>query len=613
MTNTVVNLWHQATTPCKRPIRARAALVASLALALVVPFAASAAAEGWHSEQPPPPPAPEGENPVGVPVPLGHIGQVSFWAPNRGLLITGGNETIPAGLYFYNGVAWRSLSKVCGGSEGRIAWAGPDDFWTIADQEIGQQIGLGVNVELEQQNRSLCHFEPGSSGKLEVVASYGEPIGVPGSYEHMDAAACSEPNDCWFGGETLPGAVNNGAFHLHWNGHAVSALPSLETRELQIQDPAHNVTGMAFYKGHFYESVELQPYDPTEPFFLHKIVEGSSNPFVPLLSEGPLAQAPQTPGEREPFTYSGPGAFRFSVGPSGLWAITGQGSPALLLLGASGQFQQVTLSDPAVLGEVRGIAAEPGSDDAWVATGSALESAKSPAHLVRIGADGSVEGEVQLPEVGETLGDKGEADTVACPAPGDCWAVTSQGWLFHLGGEYPEDDDPAFQGVIASRPTDASVPFAATEEDFPEDDSGANVAPVLPADVKVPATPPAPRTREPLFSNVKDRVTGGTTLALTFTLATKSHVRLLALRRGRTVAATHSRVLSGGPHTLRVRLSRRAWPTKLRLLVKAIGTVPFRSAASPTGGPTVVTTSLRDPAGLSREPFTTAMSPPPPA
>ena len=581
----------------------------SLVLALLALLAAMAAAEGWHSDQPPPPPPPEGEIGTGVPVSLGHVGEISFWAPNRGLLITAGTETIPAGLYFYNGVAWHELSRVCGGAEGRIAWAGPDDFWTISNQEIGQQLGYGVNVELEQEDRALCHFETGPSGKLEVVASYGEPIGVPGSYQRMDAAACSEANDCWFGGAPLPAGANSGAFHLHWNGHTMTPVPSLETPEPQLQDPAHEVTGIVFYKGHFYESVQIQPYDPAEPFFLHKIVEGSSNPFVSLLPEGPLARA----GEREPFSYAGPGAFRFSADSSALWAISGQGPPALLLLGAGGQFQQVTLSDPEELGEVEGIAAEPGASDAWVSIGPLTESPKAVARIARIQADGDVENEVRLPAAGEGLGDKGGADAIDCPAQGDCWLATGQGWLFHLGGSYPEDGDPAFQTLIDYRPPDGSIPFAAPEEEFPEDDSGASTAPELPTLIKQPPAPPAPQAREPLFSNVSSRVVHSTTLALTFTLATKSHVRLLALRHRRTVAATARRVLAGGRHTLRLRLSRRAWPTRLDLRVTAIGTVPLEpSGGGPTGGPTVVTTSLRDPAAkLSPAPFASALSPSP--
>jgi hypothetical protein len=553
-----------------------------LAVAAVLAHAGLANAEGWHSAQPLPPVPPEGQSPVGVRIPLGHIGQISFWAPNRGLLITSGTELVPAGLYYYNGVSWRELSTVCGGSEGRIAWAGENDFWTISNQQAGQQIGFGTNGELEAQDLSLCHFEDG-----RVVASYAEPIGVPDSYKHMYAVACSEPNDCWFGGERLSDGVNGGAFHLHWNGQTMTPVPSLETLEPTLEDPPHTVRSMAFYKGHFYESVQIEDAFPGEslsqPFLIHRIAEGSSNPFVSLIVEGP-------PGE--PFTYVGEAALQLSADSSQLWAA----ADSTVLLNSGGQFQQVKLSDPsgALAGGISGVAAEPGTKDAWVTT-EVESGSHALAHLARVQADGTVESADQLPEVGEDMGPKGTAQAIACPAEGDCWVATSQGWLFHLGSDYPEDDDPYFQNLISYRPPDASIPFEAPE-DFPEDDSGAN-PPSIPS---LPTSPSPPTTeakvREALFSHVKAKLVGRATLALTFTLATKSHVKLVALRKKRKVAATRRIVLTHGRHTLTLRLDLRAWPTKLDLQVQAIEAVPLVSSSSreteTTGGPTVVTTSL---------------------
>ncbi len=69
---------------------------------------------------PPPPGTPEPEHTY--PVPLGQIGDIYFWAPNRGLLITGGTgsscaassgASVPCGLYAYNGRALaRALDRV---------------------------------------------------------------------------------------------------------------------------------------------------------------------------------------------------------------------------------------------------------------------------------------------------------------------------------------------------------------------------------------------------------------------------------------------------------------------------------------------------------------------
>jgi hypothetical protein len=549
----------------------------ALLLALLVPAALSCApayAEGWHFVSVPTPPAPEGQSSVGVPIPLGNITDIEFWAPNRGLLMTAGNAVVPPGLYYYNGVSWSELSTVCGGSEGRIAWAGPDDFWTISDQRPGQE-QTDANAE-SLVDRSLCHFENG-----RVVASYAEPIGVQGSYEQMDAAACSGPNDCWFGGAVLPGTVNTGAFHLHWNGQTLSPVPSLETFEPQLGDPGYSVADIVYYNRHFYESVQIGGESGTTPVVLHRIVEGSSQPFAPLITETPIEY-----GAAQPWQLS---AFHFSAA-SELWAIAGPDesrSPAraiALLLGATG-FHQLALSDPDnVLGpgvEIAGIAAEPGSEDAWVSLAGANTSP-----LARIGAGGEVEP--------ESLGDgnKGGAGAITCPAQGDCWLATGGGWLFHLGGDYPEDNDPNFQSLITYRPADAGLPFVAPDE-APPDDSG-DEPPVIPAPpAPTPAAVEPPPVHEPLFSHVKERLVRGTTLALTFTLATKSHVRLLALRDKHQVAATHRLVLGGGRHTLELPLSVHRWPNKLDLEVQAIGKVPLVPAVSgPAGGPTTVSTRM---------------------
>jgi hypothetical protein len=590
---------------------AAASFVVSSTMALGV-SAGPAGAEGWHAAQPAPPEAASGESGVGVPVPLGKVGDIEFWAPNRGLLITAGNEAVRAGLYYYDGVSWRELSEVCGGTDGRIAWAGPDDFWTIADQQTGQR-GLGLS---EAHDRSLCHFQNG-----RVVASFAEPIGVAGSYQQMDAAACSGPSDCWFGGERLPAGANAGAFHLHWNGTSMTPVPSLEAPEPQVEDPARRVAGIAAFRGRFYESVQVTQSDPvsggessTQPFLLHRIQEGSSNPFAPLIPEGPLREEPEPPEPRGPFSF-GEGAaawqlsgFRFSGSSTGLWAVAGPNSPSsparvtALLMGAS-SFQQISLTDthqafsPGT--EVAGIAAEPGTQDAWVSL-DAPETEEPPetalARVVRIGSDGSVGEEQSLPASGEALGHKGAAGPIACPAVNDCWLATGQGWLFHLGGDHPQDQDPYFQSLITFRPSDASLPFEPPDE-APQDDSGDEPASV-PSPSAAALTPkPAPAGRpEPLFSNVRSKLTAHSTLALTFTLTTRSRVRLVALRHKRQVATTRRYTLAHGRHTLKLRLSPRAWPTKLNLEVKALGTVPLIPGAgsgTPVGGPTVVSTSER--------------------
>jgi hypothetical protein len=560
----------------RRALLREAALLGALAIAALVGDAQSAAAQGWRSAQPMPPPAPEGQTAVGAPVPLGHVGQISFWAPNRGLLITAGNHVVPEGLYYYNGVSWRQLSTVCGGTDGRIAWAGPDDFWTIADQQHGQQLEGGVAGASETQDVSLCHFQDG-----KVIASYAQPIGVVSSYQQMHAAACSGPNNCWFAGVATPEGLNGGAFHLHWNGQTVTQVPSSQTVEPAFEDPPFTVWSLAYYRSRFYESVEtkqLSPGEnPAEQASIHRIAEGSSKPFASMTIEGT---------QSEPFSPRFESIFQLSADERELWAVDKAGTA--LLLNAKGQFQQMKLNDQeAILSEAKivGVAADPGTEDAWVSLYHREAGLQESTELTRVakihasvsaagGTEGSLEAQSALPQAGETIAHKGAAGAIACAAPEDCWVASSEGWLFHLGGDQPEDDDPYFQKLITYRPPDASIPFVAPES-FPEDNSGDNPPP-LPA----PPTPPPPpkppaMAREALFSHVKARLIGHTTLALTFTLATKSQVKLLALRKRRIVARTGRYTLGGGSHTLKLRLHRDAWPTKLQLRVKAIGKVPL--------------------------------------
>lgn len=215
-------------------------LAVGSALALAVPGAAFAAGipdDGnaeWQVEQPPPPPPEEpGVEPSSTPVSLGHIGDIEFYEPspgvyepNKGVLITSGNgSTVKPGVWFYDGVRWRELSNQCGASDGRIAWAGPDEFWTISDERPGQAVASGSERPPLEDN-TLCHFAPGPGGNMEIVASYASVPFLGSTYQAMHAAGCLAPNDCWFAGDPLP-APQVGAFELHWNGHSVEPEPYL--------------------------------------------------------------------------------------------------------------------------------------------------------------------------------------------------------------------------------------------------------------------------------------------------------------------------------------------------------------------------------------------------
>lgn len=531
-------------------------IVALLALLAALAAAPAAGAAEWRSQQPV-------SGGIGVPVPLGEIGDIEFWAPNRGMLITAGNDGVPAGLFAYDGTGWYRYSTVCGGHGGRIAWAGPTEFWTISDQQVGQETG-GPPA----QHISLCHFKDG-----QVVASYGEPLGLPNSYLPMSAAACAGPSDCWFGGDRLPGEVNDGAFHLHWDGSSLAVAPSLTEPEPEIGDPGRSVADLAHYKGRFYESVAVREGDVapgesgTQPFFLHQIVPGPS-PFVPVPVHGPIEYgAGATPEQLQGFRFSGDG--------DGLWAVSGSnGAPATVAVmrkPGTEPFAPISLLDPGAILEpgdgIDGLAAEPSGEYAWIAfrRPGELESA-GPARLARVHADGNVEGETILPSAAEGIGDKGTAGPIACPAPGQCWMATSRGWLFHRGPDLPQDTDPALHALLTFRPRDDSLP-AVPPDSLPEDDSGAYQAPEEPLRGEAD---PRPRRKPALLAKLHQRLIDGTLLELTFVLRVKAHVRLLAKREGDVVAKTPRYTMAKGPRHLRLRLDPKHWPTKLDLQVHAV-------------------------------------------
>jgi hypothetical protein len=581
----------------------------TLAIGIAAPALASEGSPQWTFAPASAPPPPPGVAPASYPVPLGEVGDIEFWAPNRGLLITGGdqgsNPAVPAGVYAYDGVSWHELASVCGGAKGRIVWAGPDDFWTISD-ERSFQLSAGVSG---YTNLSLCHFLDG-----QVVGSYAEPFDEPSSYQEMDAGACISPDDCWFGG-ALGQPPNSGAFHLHWDGHNVSVLYA-------PQD--HAITSMALAgPGTLLESVQLAETDQfgsesqKHPALVHR-VDGPDGLFVNLeLTDQGCASSsicpplpiygidslkrPVAPSTLGPlmlgsdFSPAEPGG-----SPTQLWALAAP-SPnppgdlrsseglahTIAMRYSEGAWSQVVGSADVPGGEEpfeaeeipRGIAAEPRGAAVWVM----IESSDGQAHVDRLTAAGAISERDTLGDA-QGVGRRGEAGAVACPAPHECWLATSKGWLFHLsdGSALAQDTDPNFVGVITYRPSDPSVPVLPPNEP-PVDDSLANqlIAPPPP-----PLPPPTASTVNlPVALDLRSRVVGRDTLELTFKLAATAHVQLLASRKGHVVAKTHRETLGVGKHKLDLRLSPRRWPTKIELKAKPLK--PLVGPAPSGGGATV--------------------------
>jgi hypothetical protein len=609
-------------SPARARYRPPLVLLLTAVLLLGAP-AAAAQAQGpeWRLEQPAPPPPPPGVPGPELPVGLGHVGDVEFLAPNLGLLITAGTgATIPPAVWAYNGAGWHELASVCGATDGRIAWAGSEEFWTVSDGRPGQAAsGTGQLPPLE--DNTLCHFVGGS-----LVKSYASLAFSSNSYQAMDAAGCVAPADCWFAGAPLP-EPQPGAFELHWNGTSLLAEPN--TRAQSIGD-------MRAFEGHLLQTNSL----PLKPASEEQSIEEILHPTVlyEVSPEGTLPQFkglhPRSAAEATLPEYSGTsfpaalGALRLSADEGSLWAAAGPvaepplGSPPGALtvlrdshgiwsqvLGPEGEGRESLAIVPANLAEdvVTSLAAEPGSTGAWLALDSQNDvlkpSATARALVVRVGAEGAIT-EEELPtkrEREEGVGPKGAASKIACPAAGDCWLVTTQGWLFHLSepGQrtLPVNPDPAINApLITFRPPDEGLPQIPSDAP-PADTSGLEEQkPVEPAKSE---PKPVARAAVPLVSALRSHLLHGSTLELSFHLAVRARVRLLALRRRGVVASTPTRILRAGRRSVLLRLDPRRWPTKLELQTHALAklpTVPVHVG----GGEEVTTTSLAFPraAGL---------------
>jgi hypothetical protein len=593
---------------------------ALLALAAVLAFGAGstevAGAATWRLEQPAPPPAPVGVQGSTTPIGLGRVSDMQFWAPNRGLLITpGSGSTISPGVWSYNGERWHRLSTVCGATDGRIAWAGPEEFWTTSDGRPGQAANPKNNQPAPVEDNTLCHFAHG-----EVVGSYGSPAFQLNSYEPMHALGCITPIDCWFGGDPLPEPHEGEGFHLHWNGAALTAEPTLQ---------GHASQDMRLFEGRLYESVRLLPGDKSAEFetplpaALHAINPSGVNPAIEPVLGVPFYSSEEFP-EALGFLHLGADA-------ESLWAAAGPVeqppahstvAPLTVLRNVGGVWASVLgtgeAQAPSAIREdvVNSIAPEPGTEGAWVALDTQEDELRqSPtmsALIAHVSADGSVETQT-LPsasEIAEGVGPKGAAKNVVCPAAEDCWMTTTQGWLFHLAPEDARqlppgevDHSAAFSGEITFRPPDAGVPQVIPDAP-PADDSGlGELVAGKPSLVEVPQAPES-KVRAALVSNIHSHLLRGTTtLELRFHLAVKARVKLVAKRKARIVASTPVRTFAGGERKLQLRLNRRSWPTKLDLQTHALAQLPLVSTKLP-GNDTVGTgvVSLPGAVGSSRPP-----------
>lgn len=532
---------------------------ACLTLALWAGLCGAASADDlrWRLEQPAPP--------AGAPfqVALGAPGSLTFWAPNRGLLAVEGNAVVPRGILAYDGESWHTLATVCGGPGDtmRIAWAGPREFWTVSEPSRPRQ-GSGT---------ALCHFRDGA-----VVASYSTADNSADPYRQMNAAACNGPNDCWFGGvgSRDPTGTRVGAFHLHWDG--------TDLRTVYNSTSGRAVTDLVATAAGFVETVAVgarrgapEAPDPppreTQPSLLHRIAGSTfaNDPFVPALEAdgGSELLAADVDANGDVWAVGGGAASGLAVAERGVDGVI-QRLPLAVRSVAGGAFEELTLSgaELGVADRFEDVAAVPGG--AWAAVVPFAERGATnvKAKVARIdAATGNVAVE-SLPAAGSG---RGAAARIAFTSPTDGWLVTNAGWLFHYsdGSRPAKDTDPAFAGPITARPNEAAEQFV--PDTAPVDDSQLFAPPPVSVETETQETP-EPEPLKALITNLRKPKLKGLTLHLTFRVSRRARVQLLATRRGRTVARTKNRTLKPGRHTLKLKLSRKRWPTALRFRTKEL-------------------------------------------
>jgi hypothetical protein len=521
-------------------------------------------------------------------VPAGFVGDLSFWAPNRGLMTVAGNNSVRGGLYSWDGESWHQLSTVCGGGQNsRIAWAGPTEFWTITVPSVGTA-GSGTG---------LCHFKDGAvvgSYSFYNVPAFG--IDVP-----VNAATCRSANDCWFGGVGSLGAdgTQPGAFHLHWDGTELRPV---------VNGQGRGVSDLITHRGSVLESTFVgvgaaQPAQPPflraaedVPALLHRI-DGLSfvnDPFVPA----PVDGVPADGTELRSMDTDGTTAWAVGGGAgSGPAAANGvvQRPPVAARKDGDAAWQELPLSGPLPTDRWFGsVAAVPGTREAWAALtnteiGGGFASGESSAPSVaHVAADGAV----RIEQLDTRLGDpaRGAVTAVACPTAGDCWAATAKGYLYRRtdGATYARDTDPAFQGTISIRPNEAAAQVIA--DDPPVDDSRLLAPPVeLPTEADSEAavecaTPPALVTRVKastgkLTKRQRRQANVKVKLVIRFRLARRAQVGVTFKRGKRVVARIKPRALKAGTRKLTVSVRRKSFPKNIKFSLKEL-TTPECSAGS---------------------------------
>ena len=359
---------------------------------------------------------------------------------------------------------------------------------------------------------------------------------------------------------------------MHWNGVSLQTAYSPQGR---------GISDIQFFGGQWYETAfaGAEREDRTDPTLV-----SASEPYGPELlrglgSDGVWRGLNWLPLAQDGVPADGSELLALSATATDLWfagggAASGPDAPSdgsvtrppFAVHQHANFYEQVPLdtSQFATSDRFVDIAAVPGSTDAWVADQPFADraSATAKAKVALLHADGT-SALFTLPSAGAG---RGSAARVACPAPNDCWMVTSAGWVFHYtdGTQFPQNTDPVFASVINFRPNEAAAQFVPDTQ--PPDDS------INPITVVV-QKPPKPKKIPPLIKNIrKPKVFAapalhGYALVLTLYVTRSGKVQLLAYRHKKLVAKTKLWKVHKGWATFRLLLFRNKWPTSLAFVL----------------------------------------------
>lgn len=529
--------------------------------------------------------------------PLGQPTSLSCWSANACVLLTINNSFFTNGVFAFTGdtttapSGWKQYATVCGQADqsegvGRVAWAGPNEFWTLTTPSSPYNSG-------GYSGRGLCRFSGGEiAGSYSTVRSDVDTSSDP--YRRMEAAACRSANECWFGGiaAARPDGTSPGTFHLRWDGSNLKSVYAPAKR---------GASDIEAFDGGFAESVFAGPDSRREsdstlidvPTYspIQLIEAGAST--ADGFSGGDLE--PEVPGFAPEATEvlaldaglpSAPGPYLWAVGggaasgPQKDQEIDGglaDDSPAdtgpfaaYREAGTSTPWRQINSpeSPDSINTRFTDVAAIPGTDEAIaaIAPGNSPQLSPAPSEIAKLDASA---GTVAV----ETIGNYGSVQRVECVSANLCWAATQEGWLLRYAdpsSPIPANTDQAFGKQVVSRPNEVIEQALA---DTSTDDSLL----FAPAPVTEAEEPGPPKRQRAAVRKVTTKLKG-TRLIFSFRTIRKVRVTISAKRRGRLVARSNSGLLRPGQHKMVLRLNPKRWPTKIAMDVKEPATARTTSA-----------------------------------